>query len=187
MKYILACIILNIYLSGYSQSISKDDLIEFDAQSKEWLTDLNTIGVINKEGVMILNDESKKILKDSLYYKVIYPKIYTWEDTLYLMKKMAMKQAFWYLINLYDSDSGNKELVLKTLIPFDEIMQMDKIIISSFYSYIAFDPDTTTIVDGAISEVMRPDIAERKLIAVKEIISYIQYNRKQKSEKLKKE
>ena len=62
-----------------------------------------------------------------------------------------------------------------------------KVIISSFYSYIAFDHETTTIVEGIVTEVKRPDIAERKLIAVKEIISYIHYNRKQKEEKLKKE
>lgn len=187
MKYILTCIILNFYLIGSAQNNAKTNWIEFEAQSKEWLADLNTIGVVHKDGVMTLNDESKKILKDSLYYEVIYPDIYTWEDTQYLLNNMALKQAFWYLINLYDADVSNKELVLQMIIPFDEIMEMDKIIISSFYSYIAFDPETTTIIDGIVTEVKRPDIADRKLIAVKEIISYIHYNRKQKAEKLKKE
>ena len=185
MKYIVACIILNFYLISYSQTNVNADWIAFDAQSKEWLDDLYSIGMQRKGDSLIINDESKKILKDTSYYKAIYPEVYTWQDTQYLMKKMALKQAFWYLINLYDLDSNNKELVLQMIVPFDEIIEMDKIIISSFYSYIAFDPETVTIVKGTVSEVKRPDIAERKLIAVKEIISYIHYNRKQKAASLR--
>ena len=36
MKYIVTCIILNLYLIGYAQSNTKADWVEFEAQSKEW-------------------------------------------------------------------------------------------------------------------------------------------------------
>lgn len=144
-----------------------------EAAAQKWLADLYQTAVEYKGDSVILNAEAKRILSDSTYYSFLYPKQYDWRTVQVLLKRMNLKQAFWYLINLYRSEPENKELILKTIIPFDTMMEMDKIIVTTFYSYISFDPEVTTLVDGKPAAVNRPDIAEQKMLAAKEIVGHV--------------
>jgi archaellum biogenesis ATPase FlaH len=96
---------------------------------------------------------------------------------------MALKQAFWYLVNLYNADPKHKEMVLKVIIPFDQMLEMDKVIISSFYSYIPFDPEVSIVENGMTTAIIRPDLAEQKLLAAKEVVNYIRYYRTEQKKK----
>jgi len=46
------------------------------------------------------------MLKDSVYRKSVYPEVYTWPAAVGLMNRMELKKAFWYLINLYETDTA---------------------------------------------------------------------------------
>lgn len=60
---------------------------------------------------------------------------------------------------------------------------MDKALVATYYTNIAFDPEVYTIVDGKEQprEVSRPDIAEKKLLATKEIVDHVMYYRSKKA------
>lgn len=150
---------------------------ESEAYWSAWLADLYEMGVVvEKDGSLKLNKEAKRILHDANYRTIIYPQQYTWESASVLLKKMELKKGFWYLINLYHQDEKNKEKVIQSLIPFEKIMEMDKVIISSFYTYAMFEPTVCTITNGK-PEIIRPDLVEEKFNSVKEIVRYILYFR----------
>lgn len=185
MKNLIVTILLCFsYFLSIGQSKPADQAIitpEQEAASQKWLANLYEMGVEIRNDSMILNEEAKRVLTDTTYYNFIYPKVYDWRIVQVLMKRMALKQAFWYMINLYHSNPKNKELVLQTIVPYDRIMEMDKIMISTLYSYISFDPEVSILEIGKAPVVKRPDIAEQKMLATKEIVSYILSYREQQN------
>jgi hypothetical protein len=146
---------------------------EQEAAASEWLNDLYTFGVEIKGDSAHFNDETRRIVSDSLYRSVIFPKTYSWGYAKGLMESMALKPFFWYMINLYHTDTARRDLVLKMVLPFDGLMEMDRILVATYYTYIAFDPEVYTVVNGKTTEVRRPDIAEQKLLATKAMVDQI--------------
>ena len=142
---------------------------------------------LHEKGVELTGDsiktsrEFKKVLADESYRAVLFPEVYTWEQTVVFFNKQELKQAFWYFINLYPENEKNKEVVLKSVLAYDEILEMDEILVNTFYSYIFMDPEISVIKNG-VPEIVRPDILEAKLKSVKEIVESIFSYRKHQEE-----
>jgi|GEM_PF-1209540 len=144
-----------------------------EAASKAWLEELYSQGVTIKNDSVYFNDETRRIVTDTAYQHIIYPDVYKWEVVPTLLENKAIKPAVWYLINLYHADTTRRDLVLKTILPMDKVLEMDRVLVATFYTYISFDPEVYVIVDGKSVKVKRPDLAEQKLIATKAIVDQI--------------
>ena len=152
---------------------------------QKWLTDLNEQGVEKNNDSFFVRQEVLLLLKDSDYRKAVYPGIYRWQGVSALLNKMELKKAFWHLINLYQTDSARRNMVVGTFVLYDSLMDMDKILISTFYTYAFTDPQVCRITNGK-PDIYRPDLLEKKLRTTREIISYIWMNRKNKQTQSKK-
>ncbi len=150
------------------------------------LSELGESGVEFSQDSIYAGEEFQKILSDSLYRDLLFPKTYTWEQTKFFIQTLELKKAFWYLINLYPESKTNKELVLKTVLTYDKLYKMDEILINTFYTYSFLDIEVCDL-NGEKPEIKRPDIQEAKLNSVKEIIAYIYHFRDQNKEKEKKD
>jgi len=146
-----------------------------------WLADLNEKGLEIIGDSLIMGREFQKVMNDAEYRKLIYPETYKWDEALLFLKNKYLKQAFWIFINLYSENENNKQLVLKSVLAYDELLEMDEMMVNSFYSYCFMDPQISVIKEGK-PEIDRPDILEAKLRNVKEIVSYIHVYRKQQQE-----
>lgn len=147
-------------------SVSKDSVI------LKWIEDLY------KEDVTIVNDsvkigkETTRLLSDESYRKIMYPEKYSWEMVVYFIGKHDIKRACWFLLNLYLSDEKNKELVIKSLLAYDKVFKMDKVLTSTFYTYILADVETGTVTDGHF-QLTAPHIMDKKLNGLREILYYM--------------
>lgn len=157
---------------------------EMDSIYEVWIEDLYAFGVERTSDSILLNEDVQNILADSSYRKLIYPDFYFIAVAQRLINRKALKQAFWYLINIYAADKKNKDAVLKIIIPFDQLIELDKALVAAYYTYISFDPEVYTNVEGGAQprEVSRPDIAERKLLATKDIVDHVMYYRAKRAE-----
>jgi hypothetical protein len=144
-----------------------------------WLADLYDAGVVMDNGTVKISDEARQVIQDSNYRKVIFPATYSWQAATYLLKQMDLKQGFWYLINLYKTDTAHQKLVIETFVNFDKVMDMQKVLTSTFYTYALLNPAVCTIKNDK-PVIIRPDIVEKDFAQLKEIIRYIDYYRKEK-------
>lgn len=161
------------------QPLSIDTSAASEKHWGTWLNNLYESGVqMNKDSIHI-NEESRKIILDSNFRKLIYPPVYTWQAAVTLLKGMELKKGFWYLFNLYQADTANRKPVIETLVPFDQVMDMEKIMFSTFYTYALLDPAICQISNGK-PVISRPDQVELKFAQLKEIIAYISYYRKER-------
>ena len=158
----------NYIRSTDSISITKEQL----SQTLNMLKDLSTKGLDMPEDSLIVSEEFNKLIQDENYRKTVYPKVYTWEETINYINSKDLKKAFWFLINLYLTSDKNKVLVLKSVITYDALFNMDKVLINTFYTYAFTDPEVSIIVENS-PEITRPDILESKLRTVNELIHYI--------------
>lgn len=160
----------------YAQAESTANDSIKNAVIQNWIDDLHEPGVSFVDDSVYISDESRRLMTDEHYRTHIYPAVYTWDVTKYLIQKQQLKKAFWYLINLYLINDQNKELVVRSVLAYDRLFSMDEILINTFYTYCYMDPEIGTMVDG-IPEIQAPHIMEKKLRAVKEILQYVkQYN-----------
>jgi hypothetical protein len=174
-KLSLVFITVTGWLAGFSQSslpMRIDTTRESVAYWNKWTGNLYDPGVDTRKDSFFVKEEVVKLLKDSSYRKQVYPAIYDWTATADLFKKMELKKAFWQMINLYQADTKNKELVLTILARYDSLMEMDKILVSTFYTYAFADPRVCRIVNGK-PEIYRPDLLEKGLRTTKEITGYL--------------
>jgi hypothetical protein len=146
---------------------------EQEAAATAWLEDLYTHGVQQRGDSIYFNDETRRIVSDSAYRKVIYPGTYSWAMVQALMQRNIIKPAIWHMINLYHQDTSNHQLVLRMILPLDQTLEMDRVLLAAFYTYLPFDPDVYHIENGQTVYVKRPDIAEQKLMASKAITDQI--------------
>ena len=149
-----------------------------EVAAKAWLDDLYSHGVTIKNDSVYFNDETRRIVSDSMYHNIIYPPSYKWEVVPALLKSKAIKPAVWHLLNLYHLDTTNRVLVLKMILPMDQVLEMDRVMLAAFYTYIAFDPEVYDIENGKSVAVRRPDLAEQKLLATKSIVDQILIQRR---------
>lgn len=184
MKLFITLILFSIYSLVFGQNnhvgsidsitISKEQL----SQTLDMLKDLNIKGIDVSKDSLIVSEEFIRLLNDTVFRKSIYPTNYTWEQTIEYIKTKELKEALWYLINLYPTSDKNKELVIKSVIAYDGLLKMDKVLINTFYTYAFTDPESSIMVNNT-PEITKPDILERKLETVKELILYIYNYRKQ--------
>ena len=136
------------------------------------IEELDDIGVLMTEDSFFINNETRRLLSDSVYRRVIYPDMYSWNGVQELITKQELKKAFWYFINLYSVNEENRNFVLKSILTYDSIFDMKTVMVNVFYSYCFMDPEIGMIKNG-IPEMTSPDIFEKKLGIVKEIVMYI--------------
>lgn len=178
MKTLLVLIsFLCIFSSASAQD--KADTTGMQAQEeywRKWYLDLYEIGVGQNKDSLKITPEVIRIMQDTAYSNAIYPATYTWPAAMDLVKTMALKKAFWHMINLYSGDEQMKNLVVAFLLPFDQRFEMDKILIASFYTYGMTDPEATSFRDGKI-QITRPDIIEAKFNNMRNLITIIKSKR----------
>jgi hypothetical protein len=92
------------------------------------------------------------------------------------MQQMQFKIGLWYLINIYPQDEQAKQAVLKYVLGLDQLFDMEKMLVASFYTYSFLDPEAGTLVDGK-PQIHHPDILENKLAVVRELSRKIQAHR----------
>ncbi len=137
-----------------------------------WLEDLYEHGAQVVEDSVLLNEETMRILNDEDYRAIIYPEVYTWQTTMEFMQRQELKKAFWFMLNLYMTSDENKELVVKSILTYDALFNMNQVMEATYKTYGILDPAIGEIVDG-VSHVTAPHVLEQKLLALKEIVAYI--------------
>lgn len=180
---LLTGLLFFISSSLYGQNTSKDSIRKaYDSSMLAWLKDLYEPGVKVTEDSIFISKESERLLKDKEYRKVIYPAVYTWEQTKTYIQMQDIKKALWFFINLYLVNDQNKELVIKSLLIYDKLFKIDKVLVSSFYTYSFTDPEIGSIEDGH-STITAPHIMEKKLNALKTMLFYLdKYRAKENKE-----
>ncbi|MDB5198495.1 MAG: hypothetical protein JWO92_458 [Chitinophagaceae bacterium] len=167
-----------IYLHIGLLSFAQTNTSKYDTSNaavkflKNWEKDFLDVGMSIEKDSFRLNDEAKKLILDSQYRQSTYPAAYNWPRALELMKNMELKKAFWHLINLYRTDTAHKILVLQTFAAYDSLVDMEKILINSFYTYALTDPEVCVFKNGK-PDIRHPDILEKKFADVKEITAFI--------------
>ncbi len=181
---ILFCFLISAELSGQFDTAAIYGVTpQQEAEYKKWIDNLYEMGVVINGDSIYISEESQKAAIDTQFRRIVYPSEYRWTEAQYLFKQMHLKIGFWYLINLYKADPANKEQVLKFILSFDRIFEMDKVMTSVFYTYGLLDPLVATIVNGK-PDIRHPEIVEQKLAKVKEIVNYIiAYRVQQEKEK----
>ena len=145
---------------------------------KNWEKELFDVGMSVQNDSLHFSEESQRLLRDSVYRSNSYPKKYNWPEAIQLMNKMELKKAFWHMINLYRTDTARKELVLQVFVKYDSLIDMEKVLINSFYTYALTDPEICVFQSGK-PVIRHPEVLEGKLNDTKEIIGIIRYNREQ--------
>jgi len=184
MKYQIFLIGLIFSLSFnmlFAQNTSSVAQSDKDQAIISWLETLSQPGVSLEEDAVVMNAEAERLMTDENYRKEMYPEVYTWEKTMEFISKQELPKAFWYMINLYQDNDKNKELVLKSVLTYEQVFQMDKVLVSSFYTYIYMDLESSVFVDG-VPEVISPDIMEGKLNTLKDILYFIAKFRENKTQ-----
>lgn len=183
-KYLLIVVLGLLPVIVFSQNISDKQPIHptlLEAAKSFSIEDLYEMGVRKDNDSLYISDESAKAHSDSDYRKILYPEIYSWEKALTLIAAIELKKAFWHLINLYPKGQESKEFSVRIILGYDGLFDMERVIISTFYTYAFMDPEIGSIEDGKI-DITRPDILEEKLHVVKEMVTYIHAYRQQNAE-----
>ena len=139
---------------------------------KEQVQELYEPGISKLKDSMHISAEARRVMQDSNYRTLIFPAEYTWAKAQSFINQLELKKAFWFLIKLYAQDTVNRELVIRTILPFDKTFETDKVLISTFYTYALLDPSICSFINNKI-KITRPDILEREFNKVKEMIAYI--------------
>ena len=180
MRLLCLFIFLNSSFITWAQSdkaTKKDSTEAAIAFVKAWEKDFLDMGMSLQKDSLHINEETKRLLLDSSYRKATYPANYNWPDAIALMKKMDLKKAFYHIINLYRTDTAHQELALQTFVLYDSLVDMEKILMNSFYTYSLLDPQVCVIKNGK-PDIQHPDVLESKFATVKEIIEIVKLNRK---------
>ena len=187
MKNIALVIILNVFcFTTYGQDSTEAKInaaLEKEKYWQNWITNLYEIGIEKRSDSFKISADVKKIILNSSYRKTFFPVKYTFQAVAEFYRAMEIKKAMWYMINIYGSDTSkeSKEYILKLILPFEQGLEVDKVLISTFYTYALIDPAVGTFTNGRI-HIQRPDILEAKFNAVKEMIGYVVSQRKKPNE-----
>lgn len=184
-KYFLTAILIGAIILSSKAQVSPAYRIDTTKASvaywEKWMTDLNDMGVESRKDSFFVKPEVMKLLKDADYRQTVYPATYNWPQVVQLLNKMELKKAFWQMINLYQTDTVNRRVIIGTFVMYDSLLEMDKILLNTFYTYGLTDPEVCRVRNNK-PDIYRPDILEQKLRVTREIVNYIWLNRKRKSE-----
>ena len=180
-KFLIVIAMFPLGYGAYSQGVQlKVDTTKENLQF--WgkkIADLLEAGVEEKNDSFIVRQEVINLLNDTALSNAVYPASYEWPAAVKLMQAMELKQAFWHFINLYKSKPENRDLIISIVMKYDEILPMDKVMLSSFYTYSFADPRACRVKNGK-PEIFRPDLMQELLAVTKEIVGNVMYYRKQK-------
>lgn len=181
MKNILLVICLSFSgLIGNAQDSTMQKsavALEKEKYWQNWLSDMYEVGIEQHDDSLKISDEVRKIVTDKEYQKKLYPSTYTIPEAGALMKNMEIKKAMWYLINIYGKSEEYNKVVMNIILPFEQGLEMDKVLVSTFYTYALVDPQIGSVANGKV-QITRPDLLEQKFNNLKEMIAYIIAQRK---------
>jgi hypothetical protein len=192
IAYVLSVIITLLCFAASKGNCQTSTTPSVDTPTQEefsiaWLKDLYEPGVMMQADSLVINKEAEHLLNDAGYRQTMYPATYTWEAAASFIQKQEIKKAVWYFINLYLKNDENKEMVIKSLLVYDKVFKMEKVLMSSFYTYSFTDPEIGKIENGH-SEINAPHIMEKKLNALKAMLYYLnKYKSKDRIEETKKD
>ena len=146
---------------------------QHQAGSVEWLKALYEHGVEMTDDSIYISQEVLTLLEDVAYRNDFYATQSNWPKAIEYINANELKKACWNMINLSMMNEYSMDKVVKTILTYDQMFDMEKILISSFYTYCYTDPAIGYIEDGKPT-IQAPHILEEKLQAVKEIIYYAQ-------------
>lgn len=179
MKPLYCLLLLMLPVIGSAQStaaVRTSAIDSAEAYWGEWLQDLHSMGVETKNDSLIVRKEVLRLFTDTAWRRLAYPTTYNWPQAVMLLRNMELKMAFWHLINIYEKDTANRSYVLGTFVAYDSIMNMDKILLGTYYTFAFADPRVATIKNNK-PHIFRPDLLEKGLIGLKEIIAQVWYYR----------
>ena len=179
---LICCLVTLAAATSSAPSLPRGASPEGEARAEKWLRDLHEMGIRVEGDSLHVSDEARRVMTDSAYRKVIYPETYQWGAVKQLIDAQQMKIAVWYLINLCEADAKYREAALKMLVALDGPLEMDKVLVSTFYTYGVLDPRVCSLKSGH-PEVTRPDLAEQRMNLVKDIIDKIMTYRKIKQQR----
>lgn len=165
MKYAL---IIFFLISFFINIEAQDSFVG----SEEWTAELYMHGVEMTDDSIHIGPEVLRLLSDKEYNHTFYSNQANWPKTLEYIKSNDLKKATWNMINLYMTNDYSKDKVVKSVLTYNTLFDMEKILISAFYTYCYTDPAIGYIEEGK-PVIVAPHILEEKLQAVKEIIAYI--------------
>lgn len=187
MRILFLSLVTVLWFAGIGQQPQPVFRIDTSAESKsywnKWINDQFEMGVEQKNDSIFIHNEVIKIIKDSVYRKSVYPEKYDWPEALKLVKEMDLKKGFWHLINIYMADTTTRSLVIGSLILYDSVMEIDKMLINAFYTYALTDPRVCRIINNK-PDIYRPDLLDKYLYVTKVMINYIYAYRKERSGKM---
>lgn len=157
---------------------SKESITYWD----NWVNNLTDMGVEANADSFFVKQEVIKAMTDTAYRATLYPAKYNWPLAVALLQKMELKQAFWHLMNLYDTDVEHRPMILGTFVAYDSLMDMAKVLTSTYYTYAFADPRVCRIKNNK-PDIFRPDLLEKELMRTKEIVNNIFASRELKAAK----
>jgi hypothetical protein len=172
MKFVLLLWVLlgSIEVIGQKDSIPPGKVLSPNEEAiVRWVGTIYEHGIRVDGDTLVMSVEVQQIIGNDSLRAILFPDVYTWEHALSLMQVMELKKAFWILINLYPQ---HKELVMKTILAYDELFEMDRALLSTFYTFSMIDPQVCDFIDGR-PVIKRPDVVEAKLASVKEMVGYV--------------
>ena len=174
---IIAILCCWLPLSSQSTATSQpNETHEASVELVKWVANLYEFGVKVGEDSIVISAEIQNMLNNETLRDFMYPDTYQWETTMALLQQMELKRALWFMINLYPE---NKEVAIKAIVKYDHLFEMDRALLAALYTYAFVDPEVCTIIDGKLI-INRPDLAEKKLDTVNEMIKYVLYYREQR-------
>src|SRR5262245_40439182 len=122
MKVFATILTLIICVNGVCQGPQSLPTIDTSKASVEywnkWTGDLYDMGVSTNKDSFFVRGEVMKVLSDSAYREKLYPEKYQWPVVVELMNSMELKKAFWYLINLYQTDVSRRNMIIGTIVTY---------------------------------------------------------------------
>jgi hypothetical protein len=185
--FFLISILFFFWLAGNCQlktELKVDHSKENVEYWNKWVSNLTDMGVEATRDSFYVKEEVIKALTDSSYRATVYPEKYEWPLAIDLLQKMELKKAFWHLMNLYESDPEHRSLILGTFVAYDSLMDMSKVLLSTYYTYGFADPRVCRIKNNK-PDIYRPDLLEKGLIRTKEMVNNILASREIKKAKTK--
>jgi hypothetical protein len=96
-------------------NLSKEESVEV----LKWYLEITEKGIEKIGDSVIYSKEFIKVLNNEEYRSFIFPKEYNREVAAYLINNKNLKQAFWYLINIFPQNEDTKKIVIQSVIAYD--------------------------------------------------------------------
>ena len=146
-----------------------------------WVSNLTDMGIEANADSLFVKPEVIRAMTDASFRNELYPAQYSWPDAVALLQKMELKPAFWHLMNLYETDVEHRPLILGTFVAYDSLVDMAKVLTSTFYTYGFADPRVCRMENNK-PVIYRPDLLEQGLMRTKEMVNNIFASREMKKE-----